>query len=62
MDWSEIAKWILAVIAALAVAGFVFKFVFVRKTTTNNTRTVIQNNNKAGRDIIGGDSTNNTRK
>lgn len=62
MDWAEIGKWLLAVVAALAVAGFAFKFVFVRKKTTNKTRTVTQTNNKAGRDIIGGDSIDNSKR
>lgn len=54
MDWTEIGKWILAVIAGVGATGLVIRF--VRKSTT--TRTVIQMNNKAGRDIVGGDRTN----
>lgn len=63
MDWAEIGKWALGAIAVLAGVGFAFKMVFVRKSTsTNSERTVVQTNNKAGRDIVGGDSINNSRR
>ena len=63
MDLLEIGKWVLAAIAALAAAGVVIKIVLVRKSsTTKSERTVIQKNNKAGRDIIGGDSIDNSTR
>ncbi|MDI1275564.1 hypothetical protein [Polaromonas sp.] len=63
MDWTELGKWALAVIAALAAVGLVIKVVVTRKSkTTNTTRTVTQNNNKAGRDIVGGDQIDNSKR
>ena len=54
MDWLTIGKWVAGIVAAIAAAGFVFRFVFVRKSSDGN-KTVSQVNNRAGRDIIGGD-------
>ena len=54
MDWQEIGKWTLAAIGALAAGGLVIRLVFIKKNNSSE-RTVTQNNNRAGRDIIGGD-------
>lgn len=54
MDWQEIGKWALAAIGALVAGGIVIRLVFVKKNNSSE-RTVTQNNNRAGRDIIGGD-------
>jgi hypothetical protein len=54
MDWQEIGKWTLAAIGALTAGGLIIRLVFVKKNN-NSERTVTQNNNRAGRDIIGGD-------
>jgi hypothetical protein len=58
MDWQEIVKWAAGIVAAIAGAGLVFRFAFVRKSQ-NSKRTITQNNNRAGRDIIGGDKIDN---
>ncbi|MGS5089910.1 hypothetical protein ACVC7V_25795 [Hydrogenophaga sp. A37] len=54
MDWQEIGKWVVAIVAAVVGGGIVFRFVFVKKNN-NSERTVTQMHNRAGRDIIGGD-------
>jgi len=54
MDWETVGKWGAAVVAALGAAGIAIRFVFVRKNSQGN-RSVTQTNNRAGRDIIGGD-------
>lgn len=54
MDWGTIGKWIAGLVVAATAAGIAIKFVFVRKNTNGNSTTT-QNNNRAGRDIIGGD-------
>lgn len=54
MDWQDIGKWVAALILAAVGGGAVFRFVFVKKNNKSE-RTVIQKNNRAGRDIIGGD-------
>ena len=54
MDWKTLGMWIGGIIAALTAAGFVIKIIFVRKSS-QSCRIVKQNNNNAGRDIIGGD-------
>jgi len=54
MDWKTLGMWLAGVIATVAAAGFVVKLIFVRKSS-QTTRVVKQNNNRAGRDIIGGD-------
>ena len=57
MNWAEIGKWIVAVIAAIAAVGVAIKLSINRKSSTSTeTRTVVQANNRAGRDIVGGDS------
>lgn len=63
MDWTEIGKWVLAAIAALAAVGLVVKFSITRKSSTSTSaRTVTQNNNRAGRDIVGGDSIDSSKR
>lgn len=63
MDWHEILKWAAGAIAALVAGGIVIKLTFNRKhTATGDVRITTQNNNKAGGDIIGGDSTKKTGK
>ena len=54
MDWKIVGMWIGGIIAALTATGFVIKLIFVRKSSQSS-RIVKQNNNNAGRDIIGGD-------
>lgn len=54
MDWVTVGKWLAGIVAAIAAAGVVVRFVFVRKSSHGN-RSVTQTNNHAGRDIIGGD-------
>lgn len=54
MDWKSVGLWVAGVIAALSAAGFVIRFMSVRKSSRSS-RTVTQKNNRAGRDIIGGD-------
>ena len=61
MDWTEIGKWIGGIIAAAVATGLVFKFAFVRKSSKTS-RTVTQTNNRAGRDIVGGDSIDNSKR
>lgn len=61
MDWNEIGKWALALATAVIGGGIAFKYVRKSKSSSNS-RTVIQKNNKAGRDIIGGDSTGNSNR
>lgn len=63
MDWTEIGKWVLAAIAVIGAIGLVVKFSISRKSSTSTTkRTVTQNNNRAGRDIVGGDSVDNSKR
>lgn len=63
MDWTEIGKWVLAVIAAIGALGLAIKLSISRKSSTStSTRTVTQNNNRAGRDIVGGDSIDNSKR
>lgn len=54
MDWQEIGKWVAGIIAAIVGGGLIFRFAFVRNSHSSE-RTVTQNNNRAGRDIVGGD-------
>lgn len=63
MDWKEIGAWVLAAIAALGAVGLVVKLTVTRKSTSStSTRNVTQNNNQAGRDIVGGDSIDNSKR
>lgn len=63
MDWTEIGKWLLAAIAAIAAIGLVFKFSINRKSSNSTTtRTVTQTNNRAGGDIVGGDKVDNSKR
>lgn len=54
MNWQEIGKWAIAIVAAAVGGGIIFRFVFIKKNNSSE-RSVTQNNNRAGRDIIGGD-------
>lgn len=54
MDWQEIGKWLAGIVGVIVAGGLVFRFVVIRKSG-NRERSVIQTNNRAGRDIIGGD-------
>lgn len=54
MDPQEIWKWFAGIVAAIVGGGLIFRFVFVKKSQKLK-RTVTQKNNRAGRDIIGGD-------
>jgi hypothetical protein len=58
MDWQEIGKWVVAVVTAAVGGGLIFRFVFIKKSNSSE-HTVTQNNNRAGRDIIGGDKIDN---
>lgn len=63
MDWTAVGKWVLAAIAAIAAVGLVVKLSISRKSSTStSSRTVVQNNNRAGRDIVGGDSIDNSKR
>jgi hypothetical protein len=63
MDWTEIGKWVLAAIAAIGAIGLVVKFSISRKSSTSTTaRTVTQNNNRAGGDIVGGNKVDNSTR
>ena len=63
MDWKEIGIWALAAIAALGAVGLVVKLTVTRKSTSSTSaRNVTQNNNQAGRDIVGGDSIDNSKR
>lgn len=62
MDWSEIGKWVLVAIATIGAVGLVVNLSISRKSSTSIvTRTVSQNNNRAGRDIVGGDNVDNSK-
>lgn len=54
MNWQEIGKWVIALVVAAVGGGLIFRFVFVKKNSSSE-RTIIQGNNRAGRDIIGVD-------
>jgi len=54
MDWTEIGKWALAALGAIAAVGITFRFVINRNS--NNPRTVVKDN-KVGGDIIVGNKT-----
>lgn len=63
MDWNEIGRWVLAFIAAIGAVGLVVKFSINRRSSTSTTtRNITQNNNRAGRDIVGGDSVDNSKR
>jgi len=59
MDWSEIATWVAGVVALGIGGGLVFRFVSSKNTSV---RVTSQKNNRAGGDIIGGDSVKKTDK
>lgn len=54
MDWQEVGKWVVSLVAAAVGGGLIFRFVFIKKNSSSE-RTITQKNNRAGRDIIGGD-------
>ena len=63
MDWSEIGKYVGILAAAIGGAGLVLKFSSSRSSKSKkNTRVIIQKNNTAGGDIIGGDSKKTVKK
>lgn len=56
MDWTKLSEIAAAAIGALVAAGIAIKFVSSRKSSKSIVkRTVVQKNNTAGRDIVGGD-------
>ncbi len=57
MDWTEIGKWALAAFGVFAAAGIALKLVI--KRNSNNSHTVVKNN-QAGGDIIVGNKTTNS--
>lgn len=60
-NW-EVLKWVGGTIAALVGGGLVFKWTGIRKSSKDSsTRVVVQSNNKAGGDIIAGDSVKNIK-
>ncbi|MBQ0960223.1 hypothetical protein KAK06_14810 [Ideonella sp. 4Y11] len=63
MDWVAIGKWAAPIIAAIIAAGIAFKFTIDRrKSSKSSVRITSQKNNKAGGDIIGGDSVKKNAK
>jgi hypothetical protein len=63
MDWTEIGTWVLAVIAAVGAIGLVVKLSINRKSSrSTSTRIVTQNNNRAGRDVVAGDSVDSSKR
>ncbi|MDF3081480.1 hypothetical protein [Burkholderia sola] len=63
MDWQAIAKWVGVVIAAAVAAGLVIKLsVSLRRSSKSSVRIVSQKNNRAGGDIIAGDSVKKNAK
>ena len=54
MDWTEIGRWALAALGAIAAAGIALKLVI--NHNSNNARTVVKDN-QAGGDIIVGNKT-----
>ena len=57
MDWLSIGKWIAGIVAVIVTAGIVIKVVVsTRNSKSKSTRFVSQKNNRAGGDIIAGDS------
>lgn len=61
MDWLEFLKWAGTGIAAAVAGGFVYKRVTTRKSTSS-IRLVSQKNNRAGGDIIAGNSVKKNTK
>lgn len=63
MDWIAIGKWAAGILAAAIAAGIVIKFTVNRHNSSKSSiRVTSQKNNKAGGDIIGGDSVKKTTK
>lgn len=63
MDWQAIAKWVGVVIAAAVAAGLVIKLTIShRRSSKSSVRVVSQKNNRAGGDIIAGDSVKKNAK
>lgn len=63
MELTGISEWILAAIAAIGAIGLTVKLSTNRKSSKSTIKhTVTQNNNSAGRDIIGGDSIDKSKK
>lgn len=55
MDWNLIGKIALAIVAAIAGAGIVIRFVNKSRSTT-----VIQKNIRSRGDVVGGNKTTNS--
>ncbi|WP_143135416.1 hypothetical protein [Burkholderia ubonensis] len=63
MDWQAIAKWVGVVIAAAVAAGLVVKLtISLRRSSKSSFRVVSQKNNRAGGDIIAGNSVKKNTK
>ncbi|WP_157654315.1 hypothetical protein [Burkholderia ubonensis] len=63
MDWQAIAKWVGVVIAAAVAAGLVVKLtISLRRSSKSSVRVVSQKNNRAGGDIIAGNSVKKNTK
>lgn len=61
MDLLEFAKWAGGAIAAILAGGFVYRRVTTR-SSRSSFRVVSQKNNRAGGDIVGGNSTKINKK
>lgn len=63
MDLADVWKWVAGAVAALVTGGVVFKLTSSsRSSKDSSVRVVTQNNNRAGGDIIAGDSIKKTSK
>ncbi|WP_156162574.1 hypothetical protein [Burkholderia sp. MSHR3999] len=63
MDWQAIGKWVGVVIAAAVAAGLVVKLtISLRRSSKSSVRVVSQKNNRAGGDIIAGNSVKKNAK
>jgi len=60
MDWTEIAKWALAALGAIAAVGITLKLVINRYS--NNSRTVVEGNRVGGDIIVGNKTTDSHNK
>ena len=55
---SEVLSFILGAVGGLTIGSLV-TFKFIKKSTVDSSRSVVQSNIKAGRDNVGGDKINN---
>lgn len=63
MDWIAICKWAAGALAAAIGTGIVIKFTVNRHNSSKSSIQITsQKNNKAGGDIIGGNSVKKTKE